>query len=111
MDQQLSAIKKLQQDVADIDERVSQLENRCASGGDKSHRNDNADVSQFEEHLNKIERKQRENNLRLAGFMKREREDCLAIINTILRDERAGEDTTHTISYFVLSTFRPNMIF
>ena len=65
-----------------LDKRVSALENNRQSA-----QASNSDVTQLAEQLNRIERKQRERNLRLIGIGEKYRENCIDIVCQIIYEE------------------------
>ena len=86
MSHQLSSMKILESEIMNMKTRLSDLE--INQQGLRSHTPlPSEPMSQLAEQVNRIERKQRENNLRLIGFGEQPRENCYEILDHILCDQ------------------------
>ena len=89
MASQNQSIKSMEHEINIVKSRVSDLETRPSQTSHSSIHSpqENNVVSQLIEQVNRVERKQRERNLRLVGFEEKFKEDCVDIIGYIINEE------------------------
>ena len=94
IEEQMTTITTLRQEMTSVTSRLSEVEKQLQNTRDSAaaqqqsgQQSGSGDTASLQEHVNRIERKQRERNLRLIGVQESPQEDCYDIVYSVIYDE------------------------